>query len=84
MGAHACAHAACHCEVAIDGEKFCSARCRQLHEAGAREACLCGHAACRDVLDRSTAGAEDESTDSDADASLGPGDPARRGGTRGR
>ena len=78
-----CAHAPCRCEVATrDG--YCSDRCRQLHEAGAREACLCGHAACGSAADRSTAGAEDESTDSDDDATLGAGDPARRGGSRER
>ena len=79
-----CAHAPCRCEVATrDG--YCSDRCRQLHEAGAREACLCGHDTCHATLHaRATAGAEDESTDSDADASLGPGDPNRRGGTRER
>lgn len=77
-----CRHVACRCVVA-EGQPFCSARCAQLHEAGAHEACLCGHATCRSATqDRATAGAEDESTDSDADASLGPGDPDRRGGTR--
>jgi hypothetical protein len=75
-----CRHPPCRCQAA-EGEDFCSGRCRQLHEAGAREACLCGHAACRATQGRATAGAEDESTDSDADASLGPGDPRRRGGT---
>lgn len=79
-----CRHAPCDCKVA-EGETFCSARCGQLHDAGAREACLCGHPACHAAMhDRATAGAEDESTDSDADASLGPGDPGRRGGTRER
>jgi hypothetical protein len=77
-----CRHAPCPCPV-TGGAAFCSERCQQLHEAGAREACLCGHAACVAAMgDRATAGAEDESTDSDADASLGPGDPDSRGGTR--
>ena len=78
-----CRHVPCCCHVA-NGEDFCSGRCAQLHEAGAREACLCGHPGCSDARGRATAGAEDESTDSDADASLGPGDPNRRGGTRER
>lgn len=78
-----CRHEPCRCRVANGGD-FCSSRCAQLHQAGALEACLCGHADCRAAQDRTTAGAEDESTDSDADASLGPGDPSRRGGTRER
>ena len=79
-----CRHAPCGCP-ATDGQPFCSTHCEQLHEAGAREACLCGHDTCHATLHaRATAGAEDESTDSDADASLGPGDPRRRGGTRER
>jgi hypothetical protein len=79
-----CGHAPCSCHVA-EGGAFCSGRCAQLHDAGARQACLCGHAGCSGASEgRAIAGAEDESTDSDADASLGPGDPSRRGGTRER
>lgn len=76
-----CAHLPCTCTVAAMGD-YCSDRCSQLHAAGALEGCLCGHDGCDAMMrDRDTAGAEDESTDSDADASLGPGDPRRRGGT---
>ena len=83
MEANECRHTPCTCPVT--GGAFCSERCQQLHETGAREACLCGHSACgASMRGRTTAGAEDESTDSDADASLGPGDPGSRGGTRER
>ena len=76
-----CAHLPCTCTVAAMGD-YCSDRCAQLHDAGALEGCVCGHERCNaNERNCATAGAEDESTDSDADASLGPGDPERRGGT---
>lgn len=80
-----CGHIPCSCD-AREGEAYCSTECARHADGGEVRPCRCGHATCSGAeLDpkRSVAGAEDESTDSDADNSMGPGDPTQRGGTQG-